>query len=69
MPWMNHSSPSSKRNSEYVHDTVPHSAISTEFEYLLGHNVSVNSDFFFCKLVKCYIWSIALFGVEILDSL
>jgi hypothetical protein len=63
MPWMNHSSPSSKRDSKYVHDDVPRFAISTGFEYLLWHNLSVNSDF--CKLVKCYIWSTALFGVEV----
>jgi hypothetical protein len=63
VPWMNHSGPSSKRNFKYVHDTVPRSAISTGFEYMLGHDVCELLQVY-CKLVKSHIWSIALFGVE-----
>jgi hypothetical protein len=32
---------SSKWNSKYLHATVPHSAVSTGFKYLLGHNASI----------------------------
>jgi len=30
-----------KWNSKYIHTTVPHSAASIGFEYLLGHNVHI----------------------------
>jgi len=39
LPSRNDTSLSSKVNSKYVQATVPQTAISTGFEYLLGHNV------------------------------
>jgi hypothetical protein len=39
LPSKNDTSLSSKVNSKYVQATVPQTATSTGFEYLLGHNV------------------------------
>jgi hypothetical protein len=52
MKAMNQRKLSVKWNSKYLCITVPHSAISTGFEYLLWHNVPVITNKYKLRLQK-----------------
>jgi hypothetical protein len=55
MPSMNHSNLSSKWNSRYVQATVLHSTTLTEFQDLLGHNVSIITSALSIKFTQNYV--------------
>lgn len=54
MSSMKHSSLSSNWNSKYVHAIVRHSATSSRFEYPLGHNMSINTNIMWIKIIVNY---------------
>jgi hypothetical protein len=60
-PLMNYRKLSRKWNSKYVHFTVPHYAISTGYECLLGYNVPIITNILEIKIIINYVLNVQEF--------